>query len=352
MGSRIQLLDSFRTLAILVVIIYHYFYRWQSILPYDGFRQFEIGKYGVQLFFVISGFVIYYSMLKKESLRDFYLARVVRLLPTMIIFSSITFLFFKLFPIDIHPRFDNGWPDLFSSWVFVGPEVLHYYLGIKTNYVDTAYWSLWYEVRFYFWVGMFYFLSKDKFLRNWMIFTVVLNLWMHFLPMPKPLWSINMAIRNFMPVDWINYFTLGILFFKLYTEKWNPKHVIYLVSVFYMESLRINAGGDKYSFLAFNFIMVIFVLFVLKIPFPRFMNHSLTINIGQSSYGLYLIHQNVGIGAIYLLSLYTPINPVVSAFLTIIILVTLSIVTFKWLEKPMISYLNAKLFRPKNTELT
>src|SRR2546429_4323389 len=73
--SRIPGLDAIRALAVMLVIVYHF-----------GFDNFN-GAFGVQLFFVLSGFLITWLLLAENeragriSLSGFYRRRAARILP-------------------------------------------------------------------------------------------------------------------------------------------------------------------------------------------------------------------------------------------------------------------------------
>lgn len=81
-------LDGLRGLAIILVILYHY-----------KFRYLEFGYLGVDIFFVLSGFLItqkiYFNMCKEKNLINFYQNRISRLLPSLLVvlFSIIPFYF-------------------------------------------------------------------------------------------------------------------------------------------------------------------------------------------------------------------------------------------------------------------
>ncbi len=105
--QRIKILDGFRALAILSVLFYHYFSRWappvnsSSLYPYgNSYSYFRYGYLGVQFFFIISGFVIYFTLETTASFFTFWLKRLIRLMPSIIIASLITFFIFIIF--------DNG----------------------------------------------------------------------------------------------------------------------------------------------------------------------------------------------------------------------------------------------------
>tara|TARA_B100000242_G_scaffold194246_1_gene140144 strand:- start:150 stop:2150 length:2001 start_codon:yes stop_codon:yes gene_type:complete len=96
-------IDGLRAIAVLSVIIYH------THLDLFGFRVLSGGYLGVDVFFVISGYLItsiIYKELKKNkflSLTNFYERRIRRILPALIfmIFGSLILGWFLLLPLEI-----------------------------------------------------------------------------------------------------------------------------------------------------------------------------------------------------------------------------------------------------------
>ena len=84
--GRIETLDLLRAVAVLAVVLFHYAFRGAAA---DGFTHIswadaapfaKYGYLGVQLFFVISGFVIAYSA-DGRTATAFAIARVSRIYP-------------------------------------------------------------------------------------------------------------------------------------------------------------------------------------------------------------------------------------------------------------------------------
>lgn len=96
-SSRINGLDTLRACAILLVLMYHYMV-FVSHEPSFGFVS-EIGWVGVDLFFVLSGYLIgnqIFAALRSEhgfSLKTFYIRRALRTLPNFYVVLAIYFLF-------------------------------------------------------------------------------------------------------------------------------------------------------------------------------------------------------------------------------------------------------------------
>ena len=153
-----QDIDSLRGLAVLSVILYHF-------AP----GRMPGGFLGVDIFFVISGYLITTIILKEDtnnfSFKDFYSRRIKRLFPTLIIVliaSSLSALFFLP---EIH--FIEFAKHLSASSIFV----LNFVLIGESGYFDTTsifkpllhIWSLCIEEQFYIvWPLLILFFKKNK----------------------------------------------------------------------------------------------------------------------------------------------------------------------------------------------
>src|SRR5579864_8086350 len=92
--QRIESLDSLRGLAVLMVLFFHYTCRFQP--AYYGYPSrpaiaLPFGNLGVQLFFVISGFVITMTLVRCESQFEFLWKRFARLYPAYWFAVTLTF---------------------------------------------------------------------------------------------------------------------------------------------------------------------------------------------------------------------------------------------------------------------
>jgi len=145
-NTHIPAIDGLRALAVFAVVLYHLGINW---IP-GGFL-------GVDLFFVISGYVITRLILDSiESangldLREFYAARVRRLLPGLLVLIVITSLLMAIFAPDSIRRFVSDLPFVLSginNWHLVA---LHqdYFQAIGRPPLLQHTWSLAVEFQFY-----------------------------------------------------------------------------------------------------------------------------------------------------------------------------------------------------------
>jgi peptidoglycan/LPS O-acetylase OafA/YrhL len=148
-SARVNEIDLLRFIAALMVVIFHYAFRGQaqgekSPMKYpllDGVAQY--GYLGVELFFMISGFVILMTAANGD-LRRFVSSRVVRLYPAFWVACALTFLITLTFG---GPRFTATW----GQWA-ANMTLMAEFLSVAS--IDGAYWSLYVEMRFYLLVAI------------------------------------------------------------------------------------------------------------------------------------------------------------------------------------------------------
>ena len=133
------------------------FIEWLNLVPI-----FNWGAYGVALFFLISGFVIPFS-LEKISRINFLINRFFRIAPTYVVGFSVCLLAVW---VSSH-YFSREWP-------FRLQEVLiHYLPGIRdllwSRHIDGIIWTLEVEIKFYILCAIFIFWFRQKSLKVFFI---------------------------------------------------------------------------------------------------------------------------------------------------------------------------------------
>jgi peptidoglycan/LPS O-acetylase OafA/YrhL len=293
-SNRIKLLDSFRAISILIVILFHFFSRWANLTSYGyTYDYFKFGKLGVQFFFMISGFVIFYTLENTHNLFDFWKKRFIRLLPSMLIASLLTYLVFSIFDAtNIFPT-SHKFKNVIASITFIQPDILSSLFGrrIDFDYVSGSYWTLWYEIQFYIFISLIYFLNKARFKYNFFIASI-------------PLYLLNLYVdggwlksilKQLVFLEAMPFFILGVIYYILFKGISKNRILFFVLLGIVILNLiyPLNVYSyKKVSILIFNFLFILMIYVPKSLSFleNKFINY-----IGISSYFLYLIHENIGI---------------------------------------------------------
>jgi len=307
-SDRMGILDGYRTLAIMLVLAFHYCSRWtqpnnpENLYPYgDLLRDMPLvghGGLGVQLFFIISGFVIALTLLHSKDGLDFALRRAARLFPTMIFCAVLTFVVLAILPVTY---FTPRLVDFLPSLTFIEPYLWEKALGTPVGAIDGAYWSLFVEVKFYFWAGLLFFVfGKARFLATFTVFlnAVLLLMVVGVLASNK---SVLDAGQHIFAAAHLPWFGAGIAFFYLHLDRGDGLARLLaaetLVAVVAQAFIR-GAEVEIPYYLAFY---ALFVLFVFRQRWVRVFEWTPFGSTGEASYSLYLLHQNVGVTLIAVL---------------------------------------------------
>jgi peptidoglycan/LPS O-acetylase OafA/YrhL len=167
-NKRINLLDSFRCLAVLLVILIHLGSSYSEYYPYGNQLSSSIlianGHLGVHLFFMISGFVIFMTLERCKSFVEFIIKRITRLLPTLLFCCLLTYSLFAFYDAGNHfPRFHNSWMDFIPSLTFTDLWIWNKIFHKQFEYIDGVYWTLAYEMKFYILAAVSYYINKKHF---------------------------------------------------------------------------------------------------------------------------------------------------------------------------------------------
>lgn len=329
-------IDGLRALAVVPVILFH-----------AGFETFSGGFVGVDVFFVISGYLITTIILAelqqgKFSIFNFYERRARRILPALFVVMLVSFIlgYFLLMP--------DEFKNLGQSFVATSLFSNNVLLGLTSGYWDLASefkpllhtWSLGVEEQYYVIVPVllliFWKISRSSIVHLlWSIFfaSLLFAVWFvnispkwSFYLLPTRAWEICIgalaAIYSIKHSHFIENFkysgALSLLGLILIT-----------FSIFVFDSTVLSPG---------LFLLVPAVGAVLLITFCRHnsiafsvLGNRVTVFIGLLSYSLYLWHQPI----FAFLRAYSDQRPSSISFLALIpIVFLLSYITWKFVESP------------------
>lgn len=363
MKNRISILDGFRTIAIISVMLFHYFTRYNppfakiSLYPYQSqYNYFKLGYLGVHFFFIISGFVIFFTIDNTKNFALFWEKRLVRLLPSIIFGSLFTLIFLVFF--DIKNIFPDGHDinNLLVSLTFISPTLINNLFskfGFKVEYLNGSYWSLWPEIQFYLFSSLIFYFGNKNFLKTFLIISSFLILVDNVFTKTNLLnnyevlrsnyikWSIN----GFNLPEYLPFFSIGVLFYQMFKDK-NLEiktrlfQKTYLGAILILLLITCGSNGIRLTFIA------MYTFFLCFIYYPQIMGVfklKILTKIGESSYFLYLIHEKVGVFLIFQFGKYFMPISFIWPLILIILFVFFSYIFTLFIDKKINRWLITKL---------
>lgn len=287
--KRLELLDYARFFAALWVVLFHYSFNGIANGKITSITHIapliEITKYGylgVELFFMISGYVIFFSA-NNRSAANFAVSRAIRLMPcywAAVILTSVFMLVWGLGSETISP-----------TKIFINLSMLQSFVGV--GHIDGVYWTLVYEITFYF-----------------AVFIILLAGLQHYLSAIFILWPFIMLLGVFLGMSehpymggYFSYFSAGTLF-ALYQHKKNRLILIpllvsaYLCVTFSIAQAELMTLSKKTYFsntLSTGILLAFFLLFFsLQMPSVKNLKLPASKFLGALTYPIYLIHAHIG----------------------------------------------------------
>lgn len=278
-SARLTELDALRGIAACVVVLFHYTWRAPLEMPSIETIPWGIawGQYGVELFFAISGFVIFMTLERTRTTADFLVSRFARLFPAywagIILTSSLVVL---LGATPLIPKLET---------VVVNFTMLQGFLYLPS--VDGVYWSLTVELAFYVCMWLLWrFRLLDRIellLLGWIALKVV---WWLLPELPSRL-SLLLCMR------YIPYFAIGIVAYRVRagSRRWRDQMPV-LIAGFAAVALC-----DKPAALAV-YVIAAAIMWLMVENRLGMLQHRVLVWLGGLSYPIYLIHQNIGYAVI------------------------------------------------------
>ena len=311
-------LDLLRGIASISVTLFHFVI--ENRFSYNSFFRdlFSFGHLGVQVFFVISGFVIPYSMYKGKynyyKIIVFFKKRLVRLEPPYI--TSIFLIFLINYIFFLSPYWHEDLLNVNSKQVILHLGYLNSFF--QEGWLNQVYWSLGIEFQFYILIA-FLFPLIIKNVSVWYLVLTILNLISCFI-------SYESLLFSHLP-----YFALGITLFRFFTLK--DSYWVLIISS--LQCILIILLKTQFN-LEFVFA------FVVPFPFFFFIKNVNKLGrfLGEISYSLYLIHIPIGQRVIKIGVDFTSnvLSETVLIILALLISIFCSYIMYILIEKPTIEF--------------
>lgn len=275
---RLLELDALRGIAAAAVVLYHFTTRYNNLFGHTDELAFSVpwGHYGVQLFFVISGFVILMTLERTTSVLDFAVARFARLYPVywvagLTTFTVVTIWGPKMLQVDARSALLNA-------------TMLQKLFSVE--HIDVVYWTLRRELLFYFLMAAIVAVRLRRHLTLIVVGLVAFDIVDMRFGLTASL-SDGRAIRAVLSLRYLHLFLLGIVFYQMRSGwRWWQGAVVGLC--------LLGAGGHgpvEETLIIAGITAIVFAATQFPIPW---LGNKAFVFLGTVSYSFYLIHQNVG----------------------------------------------------------
>jgi peptidoglycan/LPS O-acetylase OafA/YrhL len=312
-AARLRYLDGLRGLAILLVIMFHAYSRWPRVVPYhDRFAElplFECGWVGVQLFFLISGFVILMTVERCRSFGEFMWKRWLRLFPAMLLCSLLVYLSAPLVP--ERPFGQPALGQLLAGLLFVDPDSLAFFTRHHFGVIEGSFWSLFVEVKFYLLFGALYFVFGARravaglvaVFAAWAACDVAALEWPAVGTRVQPV----LDVLNTWGARHYGWFAAGALYYRHLRggRRGLPWEALALSALSTL-SLYGMFGLALRAFAAGAAVSGMFALALLSPAVQQLLALRLLVFVGVASYPLYLMHENLMVALIVKLGAGVP----------------------------------------------
>jgi peptidoglycan/LPS O-acetylase OafA/YrhL len=330
-SSRMGSLDLLRLLAALAVVFYHYCFRgeiagdinagYPAVAPFATY-----GYLGVNLFFLISGFVISWSA-EGRTWQEFAVARFVRLYPGFLVCMTVTYV---VLTIAGEPRFPTGLSTYAANLSMFAP-------AFGRLAMDGVYWSIMVEIVFYGWFAALIFAgiyqrAKLTIVAVWLAISVLNELLIGSGP-----------LRTVFITAYAPFFAGGMLAYQLLAQGRSRQLLALLVAAFFLSCKTIGLAQSwmmahygvaiSYPALLVANLAVHGIFAGAMLLRSRVSPSPAVLMLGGLTYPLYLLHQVIGY---ILLNELTPlIGKNVAIFVVLSGMLVASFVVWRSVETPI-----------------
>lgn len=327
--GRFQEIDSLRGLAAISVVLFHYTTRYNEVFGHATPAPFSVpwGHYGVNLFFIVSGFVIFMTLNRTFRPFDFVVSRFTRLYPAYWVAVTTTFVIVGWLGL---PGREVGLPTGIANLA-----MFHGLLNFK--HVDGVYWTLEVELLFYAWALLAF--GTRQLSRIHVAISALLVLRLTYFTFEQLLdVRLSYTIERLLILQYIPWFACGIMIYRLTAKdqfKSTPLDIAVLISSILIIGI-VNSFGVGVLAAALSF-----TVWAAATGYLSFLKHPVLIWFGAISYTLYLLHENIGF-AVMRKTQAAGISVAASMLVAGVVSLVLATLISRYIEKPAMNWLRSQ----------
>lgn len=350
MSKRILFIDELRGFAAFTVMLAH------LTIGFNGLKGFLYnpttnenfypswfldllyidGALGVAIFFLISGFIIPFSLASKNPI-EFLYARIIRIYPVYIVSALVSLSLTILFGL-----YQNNLQILMS---FLSSITL-FRDWIGGSAIDGVVWTLEIEVKFYLYVALMFFAIK-KYPTLFIIppiFITIVSILIYNVNIYYPINGIMvgggfMDIINVLLYDfgYLTFMNIGVLIYFIHVNKVSIYYGLFLILISYITSLVFlyeRYTGNLGVLGLYSLALTIFIyLYKYSIDFKGFFSYFFA----KISYPLYAVHSSLGFVLLSVFMFKFNVHSILSLIIVIVIVTFIAWLIHKYIEIPSLN---------------
>lgn len=343
----LQSIQLIRGVACLLVVLLHITINGQLINGKSIFGNlFSFGGSGVDIFFVLSGFIITYTNYNKigkthEAL-VFIKRRLNRIFPIYWIVISVFLVFQNLLPTFYKTPFVLQAQNLFYTYLLLPGHVM----------VNGVSWSLTNELYFYL---LFVFCILFKWKRTSFILMII-YLIVLFL---SSFGAFHFSESNYwiavlfspMNIEFILGVIIALVYFKINKKLARPilclGVLLFSIAIYFQNQNVYLFNSSINRVLYFGFPAALIILGAVVLEHFRKINISIIfLNLGDASYSIYLFHLPIVVAFLKLLNHYNIVSEIIIYCLIVVLVIIIylaGVIIYKNIETPLLKYFNKKI---------
>lgn len=283
--------DGLRGITILLILIFHIYYRYGELFMNKSMEVINLGTFGITIFLLISSYFL--NNERKRNLQKFFVSKIKRLWPCYAASITITWGVLHLF--ELPGRMTTVY-DYFANLVYING-----FLGMP--YVDGAHWYITTLLAAIWLTGVITYFGVGKFPITYFV--------LFFFEGLSNVFGFNI-LNRILGSSYIGLICLGICIRKLKVQNYSCSEL------FRFENARMYVKRNQWLLTAVGCVIYyvtrkgIAMMLCLCITLPIFLgaiynkfsvlDKKIPQHFGRISYPLYLVHQNISYTIIYHLS--------------------------------------------------
>jgi len=337
-GRQINSVQILRAVAALLVFAFHYFGALENDFGLFDANPFPVGAFGVDIFFVVSGFIICYASQNEASARVFFIKRLCRIVPLYWLLTLGVFAI-ALFAPSLLNSTTADWGNLVKSLLFIPYQKEN---GLLQPILYLG-WTLNYEMFFYLIFALS--IATGRF-RIWVCMSVILGL-VALGDITRPESDIGRFYTDGVMLNFV-WGCLAYLFWynapalcNRLTWMWPVGVVLLLAQNFIQLPLTRE--------FTYGLPSMLLLLGLLPVRMPEGRTWQFVKQMGDASYSLYLVHPyiiQVAVKLVLPLLGVTALSIALTSTVVVVVTISASLLLFKLFEKPSNIFLRKILLKP------